>query len=140
MNFKIKNITTTITSVILIITILTLNIPILIHLNCSNMDISSCTCNKVNEEKSCCEKTSRIELTINSSTHCGCYISEADNNRDFYDNQSAVGNKLNIFEKTFYTVNLIYHYNYSSNHESHIHSPPLISNSPLYISIHSLLI
>lgn len=140
MNNKIKNITSSIISVILIATILTLNLPILIHLNCISMDTGSCTCTKVNEEKSCCEKASQRKLTISSSSHCGCYIDEANNNSYFYDNQVSLGNKLNVFEKTIYSISFTYNCNNTSKYETHIHSPPLISNSPVYISIHSLLI
>jgi len=139
-NLEFKHITTSILTIILIATVLTLNVPLLANVSCDNMKTGSCTCKNVNEEKSCCEKTSQIKITINSSNHCGCYISEANNKADFYDNQITAGNKFKVFENTFYSVNLIYHHNNSFYHGTHIHSPPLISNSPVYISIHSLLI
>lgn len=140
MNHRIKNISTTILAIILIETILTLNVPFLIHFDCSDMEMSECICNEVNEENSCCEETPQAKLTVNSTNRCGCYISEAKNNSDFYDNQNALGNKINTFDKIFYTVNTEYNYNNTRNYQANIHSPPLILNSPVYISIHSLLI
>lgn len=140
MNFKFKNIISSVIAGILIATILTLNLPLLINYSCSSMQTEDCSCKKTIAKKSCCEKDSQAGPIFNPASHCKCYISDAAANATPYENQTTIGNKLSISEKIFYTLNFTEHDNRSYKFETNIHSPPLIANSPVYISIHSLLI